>query len=68
MGGRLIRGESDRGLVVIVEPRADRGYSRRIKEAFPPGVSIRSVSASELPELAREVQLGVALNPDDSES
>ncbi|MCH2184548.1 hypothetical protein MK280_01615, partial [Myxococcota bacterium] len=68
MGGRLIRGETDRGLVVIVEPRSDRGYARRIEDAFPPGVEIRSVSPSELPALAQEVQLGVALNPDDSES
>lgn len=68
MGGRLIRGEADRGLVVIVEPRSDRGYFRRIGDAFPAGVEIRSVSPSQLPDLAREVQLGVALNPDDSES
>ncbi|MDG2051720.1 MAG: ATP-dependent DNA helicase [Myxococcota bacterium] len=68
MGGRLIRGEADRGLVVIVESRSDRGYSRRLVEAFPPGVCIQPVSLTELPALAREVQLGVALNSDDSES
>ena len=68
MGGRLIRGESDRGLVVIVEPRSDRGYFRRIGEAFPPGVKVRTISPADLPTLAKEVQLGVALNPGDSES
>jgi len=38
MCGRLIRSEEDRGLVVIVESRADRGYFRRLREALPPGV------------------------------
>ena len=68
MGGRLIRGEEDRGLVVIVEPRSTRGYAHRLNEAFPPGVGIRHVSLGDLPQLAREVQLGVALISDDSGS
>jgi ATP-dependent DNA helicase DinG len=35
MAGRLIRSEEDRGLVVIVEGRTDKGYFRRIGEELP---------------------------------
>ncbi|MCS5637176.1 MAG: ATP-dependent DNA helicase [Myxococcota bacterium] len=58
MTGRLIRGESDRGVVVIVEARTDRGYFGQLESAFPPGTSIRVVDAEQLPELVAEVGLG----------
>ena len=58
MTGRLIRGESDRGIVVIVEARTDRGYFGKLKAAFPAGSSIRVVDAEQIPELAAEVGLG----------
>jgi ATP-dependent DNA helicase DinG len=68
MGGRLIRGETDRGLVVIVEPRSGRGYSRRLVEAFPSGTEIRRVDAAGLAALANEVDLAAGLFSGDSES
>jgi ATP-dependent DNA helicase DinG len=58
MTGRLIRGESDRGIVVIVEARTDRGYFGQLESAFPAGTSIRVVDAEQLPELVAEVGLG----------
>jgi ATP-dependent DNA helicase DinG len=36
-GGRLIRSESDRGLLVVCDPRmAGMNYGRRLREALPP--------------------------------
>jgi len=36
-GGRLIRSETDRGLLVVCDPRmATMGYGRRLREALPP--------------------------------
>jgi len=58
MTGRLIRGEDDRGIVVIVEARTDRGYFRQLESAFPAGTEIRVVEAAELPEIAAELGLG----------
>ncbi len=58
MAGRLIRSESDRGLVVIVDSRRDRGYFRRLGEAFPEGVKIELAPCEELPRIARELGLG----------
>ena len=55
MVGRLIRSEEDRGIVVIVEGRTDRGYFRRLDDALPPGVRFRVARRDELPELLREV-------------
>ena len=68
MAGRLIRGESDRGIVVIVEPRGSRGYSRRLGDAFPAGTEVHWIGPGELVELATEVQLGAALTGCDSKS
>jgi ATP-dependent DNA helicase DinG len=36
MAGRLIRTPTDRGMVIVVEPRADKRYFDRVREAFPP--------------------------------
>jgi ATP-dependent DNA helicase DinG len=60
MSGRLIRGEEDRGLVVIVEPRLEKGYFRRLGEALPPGVPIVPARLASLPDLLREVGIGAA--------
>jgi Rad3-related DNA helicase/DNA polymerase III epsilon subunit-like protein len=35
MAGRLIRTPTDRGVVIVVEPRCDRRYFSRILDAFP---------------------------------
>ncbi len=62
MAGRLIRSETDRGLVVIVDARRDRGYFRRLPSAFPEGVKIEVAPRADLPRIARE--LGLGLDPD----
>lgn len=58
MTGRLIRGEEDRGIVVIVEGRPDRGYFSRIEAAFPPETKLRVVERESLPALLGEIGLG----------
>ncbi len=55
MSGRLIRSEEDRGLVVIVEARTDKGYFGRLQEAFPSGAAPRIARREDLPELLAEV-------------
>jgi ATP-dependent DNA helicase DinG len=43
--GRLIRSESDRGVLVICDPRlADKPYGRRIWQALPPMRRTRELS------------------------
>ena len=59
MSGRLIRSETDRGLVVIVDARHDRGYFRRLTDALPEGISIEIAQRERLPELADELGLGL---------
>lgn len=56
MAGRLIRSETDRGLVVIVDARPDRGYFRRLGDAFPEGVVIERAPVEALPAIAAEIQ------------
>lgn len=58
MSGRLIRTEEDRGVVVIVEGRTDKGYFRRLSEAFPKGAVLRVGTREQLPELLDELKLG----------
>ena len=58
MSGRLIRSETDRGMVVIVDARQDRGYFRRLSDAFPPGTKIEIAPRESLPGIARELGLG----------
>jgi len=55
MTGRLIRTEEDRGLVVIVDARRDRGYFQRLPDAFPPGCEVVVAPRERLGELLREV-------------
>jgi Rad3-related DNA helicase/DNA polymerase III epsilon subunit-like protein len=55
MSGRLIRTEEDRGVVVIVEGRTDKGYFRKLGGAFPQGCEVRVARREDLPGLLREV-------------
>ncbi len=55
MIGRLIRTESDRGLVVIVEGRTTKSYFRRLPSALPPGSRIEVAKPSDLGRLLGEV-------------
>ncbi len=58
MSGRLIRSETDRGIVVIVDARQDRRYFRRLQDAFPDGVKIEIAPREALPKIAAELGLG----------
>ena len=55
MSGRLIRSEEDRGLIAVVEGRTDKGYFRRLQEAFPPGTHVKVARREDLPDLIAEV-------------
>jgi Rad3-related DNA helicase len=55
MTGRLIRSEEDRGIVVIVEARADKRYFSRLPEALPPGCPLRVARLGDLEALLVEV-------------
>ncbi|MEN8161120.1 MAG: helicase C-terminal domain-containing protein, partial [Myxococcota bacterium] len=55
MVGRLIRSEEDRGLVVIVESRADKRYFRRLVQALPKGSEVVLAEPSDLDRLLAEV-------------
>lgn len=49
--GRLIRRSTDRGVVVILDPRfLNRSYSHAFREALPPGMRVTPVSRKELGE------------------
>ncbi|MBJ18917.1 MAG: hypothetical protein GY910_26715 [bacterium] len=58
MSGRLIRSEEDRGVVVIVDARHDRGYFRRLPDAFPKGTKIEIIAREDLSRIADELKLG----------
>ncbi len=58
MVGRLIRSETDRGIVVIVDARQDRGYFRRLSDALPEGMKIEIAPRQDLPRIAAELGLG----------
>jgi Rad3-related DNA helicase/DNA polymerase III epsilon subunit-like protein len=60
MSGRLIRSEEDRGLIVIVEGRSDRGYFGRLQEAFPPDAPVQVARREELAGLIAEVGIETA--------
>jgi ATP-dependent DNA helicase DinG len=55
MVGRLIRSEEDRGLVVIVESRSDKGYFRRLVQALPKGCEVVVAEPGDLDRLLAEV-------------
>jgi len=58
MTGRLIRSESDRGLVVIVDARANKSYFPRLQDALPSGAPIRLIRPHQLPSILAEIGLG----------
>jgi len=58
MVGRLIRSETDRGLVVIVDARREKGYFQRLEEALPAGTKIEIAPREDLPRIAGELGLG----------
>jgi ATP-dependent DNA helicase DinG len=58
MVGRLIRSETDRGIVVIVDARHDRGYFRRLPDALPAGAKVEIAPREDLPRIAGELGLG----------
>ncbi len=58
MVGRLIRTEEDRGIVVIVEGRTDKGYFRRLEQALPPGSHVSVATAGDLSRILAEVGIG----------
>jgi len=58
MTGRLIRSETDRGLVVIVEARTDRRYFSELAQAFPPGTRVQVMDRWLLPSVLAELGLG----------
>jgi ATP-dependent DNA helicase DinG len=54
MMGRLIRTPNDRGVIVLVESRADKPYFRRLADAVPPGARTRLIPASDLDMVMEE--------------
>ncbi|MAG32442.1 MAG: hypothetical protein CL908_16290 [Deltaproteobacteria bacterium] len=58
MVGRLIRSETDRGIIVIVDARRDRGYFRRLSDALPAGSKVEIAPREDLPRIAAELGLG----------
>jgi Rad3-related DNA helicase len=58
MVGRLIRTDEDRGIVVIVEGRTDKGYFRRLEQALPPGCRVSVATARDLSRILAEVGIG----------
>ena len=60
MSGRLIRNETDRGIVVIVEGRTDRRYFSRLSDALPLGCEVVPTTREELATFLTEVGIGEA--------
>ena len=58
MTGRLIRSEEDRGIVVLVEGRTDRGYFRQLGRALPPGTRVHVARPDALASYLDEVGIG----------
>jgi len=58
MVGRLIRSETDRGIVVIVDARHERGYFRRLPDALPAGTKVEIAPRQDLPRILGELGLG----------
>jgi len=59
MVGRLIRSETDRGIVVIVDARTQKGYFRRLGEALPEGAKVEIAPREDLPRIVGELGLGL---------
>jgi ATP-dependent DNA helicase DinG len=58
MTGRLIRSETDRGIVVLVESRPEKRYFARLGDALPPGSRVVLAEVSDLAALLAEVGIG----------
>ncbi len=58
MIGRLIRTPTDRGIVVIVEPRCDRRYFESIYDALPPGARRQKIRVGDLSRILDEFLAG----------
>ena len=58
MVGRLIRSETDRGVVVIVDARQGRGYFKRLVDALPEGVRVEHATLADLDRIADDLGLG----------
>jgi ATP-dependent DNA helicase DinG len=54
MVGRLIRTPTDRGIVVIVEPRCEKRYFRAIYEALPPAARHARIRVADLERILDE--------------
>jgi Rad3-related DNA helicase/DNA polymerase III epsilon subunit-like protein len=48
MMGRLIRTPNDRGVVIVVEPRCDRRYFERLRDAVPPHAIQKRIKLTDL--------------------
>jgi ATP-dependent DNA helicase DinG len=58
MTGRLIRSENDRGIVVLVESRPEKGYFGRLGDALPPGSRVVLAEVGDLAAMLAEVGIG----------
>ena len=57
--GRLIRTETDRGVLMICDPRLiDKPYGRRIWQSLPPMKRTRESASRRVLEGANETRLG----------
>ena len=57
--GRLIRRSTDRGVVVILDPRfLTRTYGSRFRDALPPGMKVQVVGRREVGEAVRDFFAG----------
>lgn len=56
MMGRLIRTPTDRGIIVLVEPRADKPYFRRVLATLPPGARHHLVRLDDLDAVVEDFQ------------
>ncbi|MFT4569632.1 MAG: ATP-dependent DNA helicase DinG [Hyphomicrobiaceae bacterium] len=54
MMGRLIRTPHDRGIIVLVESRADKPYFRRLRDAVPPAAETHLIPASDLERVVED--------------
>lgn len=54
MMGRLVRTPTDRGVIIVVESRADKPYFKRLRDALPPNANTRLVPMSDLPKAVDE--------------
>ena len=68
MVGRLIRTADDRGVVIVVEPRSDKRYFRRLIDALPPGANHELVRLDDMPEKLEEFVTLVGIGTDGDNS